>query len=126
VTPDALLPPGTPISAAHFVAGQYLDVTGVTKGKGFAGVMKRWGFKGGPASHGNTKTHRRPGAIGAGRTDAGKVWKGKKMPGHLGCDQQTVKNVWVYKVRGRRGGWAGSGLVWIGLVGVSRWGCVVV
>jgi ribosomal protein L3 len=111
VSPDALLPAGTPITAAHFVAGQYLDVTGVTKGKGFAGVMKRWGFKGQGASHGNTKSHRRPGSIG-GRTDPGKVWKGKKMAGRLGGEQQTVKNVWVYKVRrwlGGGGGWQRMG-----------------
>lgn len=101
VTPDALLPSGTPITAAHFVAGQYLDVTGTTRGKGFAGVMKRWGFAGQPASHGNTKSHRRPGSIG-GRTDPGKVWKGKKMPGHMGAETKTVKNVWLYKVRGGR------------------------
>jgi large subunit ribosomal protein L3 len=98
VTPDAALPPGTPITAAHFVAGQYVDVTGVTKGKGFAGVMKRWGFAGQGASHGNTKSHRRPGSIG-GRTDPGKVWKGKKMAGRMGGERKTVKNVWVYKVR---------------------------
>ena len=59
--------------------------------------MKRWGFKGQPASHGNTKAHRRPGSIG-GRTDPGKVWKGKKMPGHMGAETKTVKNVWLYKV----------------------------
>lgn len=70
----------------------------MTKGKGFAGVMKRWNFKGQGASHGNTKHHRAPGAIG-GRTDPGRVWKGKKMAGHLGCEQQTFKNIWVYKVR---------------------------
>jgi large subunit ribosomal protein L3 len=97
VTDDALLPAGTPLTAAHFVAGQYLDITGTSKGKGFAGVMKRWNFSGQPASHGNTKSHRRGGSIG-GRTDPGKVWKGKKMPGHLGAETKTVKNVWVYKV----------------------------
>lgn len=58
VTEDALLPSGTVIGAAHFKAGQYLDVTGYTKGKGFAGVMKRWNFSGQGASHGNTKHHR--------------------------------------------------------------------
>ncbi|KAI8468615.1 MAG: translation protein [Monoraphidium minutum] len=119
VTPDALLPPGTSITAAHFVAGQYLDITGTTKGKGFAGVMKRWGFAGQPASHGNTKAHRRPGSIG-GRTDPGKVWKGKKMAGHMGAESKTVKNVWLYKVdtsrnllyvRGQVPGPAGSQLL---------------
>jgi large subunit ribosomal protein L3 len=58
VTEDALLPAGTVIGAAHFKAGQYLDITGVTKGKGFAGVMKRWNFAGQNATHGNTKHHR--------------------------------------------------------------------
>jgi hypothetical protein len=58
VSEDALLPAGTVIGASHFKAGQYLDITGVTKGKGFAGVMKRWGFAGQNATHGNTKHHR--------------------------------------------------------------------
>lgn len=97
VTEDALLPAGTLLSAAHFVPGQYLDVTGVTKGKGFAGVMKRWGFAGQGASHGNTKHHRAPGAIG-GRTDPGRVWRGKKMPGNMGNQRRTCKNVWLYRV----------------------------
>ena len=96
VTEDALLPPGTDLGAAHFRAGQYLDVTGVSKGKGFAGVMKRWNFKGQPASHGNTKHHRAPGAL-SGR-GVGRVFKGKKMPGHLGAEQVTMKNIWLYKV----------------------------
>jgi large subunit ribosomal protein L3 len=68
----------------------------VSKGKGFAGVMKRWNFKGQPASHGNTKHHRAPGSI-AGR-GVGRVIKGKKMPGHLGAEQVTMKNIWLYKV----------------------------
>jgi large subunit ribosomal protein L3 len=66
--------------------------------------MKRWGFKGQGASHGNTKSHRRPGAIGGGRADPGKVWKGKKMPGHMGAETKVVRNVWLYKVRFRRDG----------------------
>eukprot|EP00879_Flechtneria_rotunda_P008986 GHRR01009409.1.p1 GENE.GHRR01009409.1~~GHRR01009409.1.p1 ORF type:complete len:402 (+),score=114.78 GHRR01009409.1:152-1357(+) len=97
VTEDALLPVGTHIGAAHFKAGQYLDITGTSKGKGFAGVMKRWNFAGQGASHGNTKHHRAPGAIG-GRTDPGKVWKGKKMPGHLGNERVTFKNIWLHKI----------------------------
>jgi ribosomal protein L3 len=100
VTEDALLPTGTHLGASHFVAGQYLDVTGVTKGKGFAGVMKRWGFAGQGASHGNTKHHRAPGSIG-GRTDPGRVWKGKKMPGRLGGERQTFRSIWLYKVCAR-------------------------
>jgi len=59
--------------------------------------MKRWGFAGGPASHGTTKAHRTPGSIGACQ-DPGKVWKGKKMPGHMGCQIREVKSVWIYKV----------------------------
>lgn len=64
VTPDALLEVGTSISAAHFVAGQLVDVCGISKGKGFQGVMKRWNFGGGRASHGNSLAHRTPGSTG--------------------------------------------------------------
>jgi large subunit ribosomal protein L3 len=102
VTADALLPPGTPLGAWHFAAGQEVDVQSVTRGKGFQGVMKRWGFAGGPASHGASKFHRRPGSIG-GRTDPGRVWKGKKMPGRMGGDAVTVKNARVHRVDAARG-----------------------
>lgn len=64
VTDDALLPAGTELRADHFVAGQYVDIQGTTLGKGFQGVMKRWGFAGQPASHGNTKAHRKAGGTG--------------------------------------------------------------
>jgi large subunit ribosomal protein L3 len=64
VTPDALLPVGFELRASHFVAGQYVDVSGTTIGKGFQGVMKRWGFAGQPASHGNSKAHRKAGSTG--------------------------------------------------------------
>ncbi|KAL4590602.1 hypothetical protein LXL04_003539 [Taraxacum kok-saghyz] len=94
VTEDALLPLGTQIGVRHFVPGQYVDVTGITKGKGFQGAMKRWGFKGGPASHGASLSHRCPGSTG--QSDA--PGKGKKMPGRMGGKQRTVKNVWVYKI----------------------------
>ncbi|XP_051141936.1 50S ribosomal protein L3-2, mitochondrial [Andrographis paniculata] len=97
VTEDALLPVGTSINVRHFVPGQYVDVTGITKGKGFQGGMKRWGFKGMPASHGASLSHRSIGSTGQ-RDAPGKVFKGKKMPGHMGVEQRTVKNVWVYKV----------------------------
>ncbi|KAL0457557.1 UNVERIFIED_CONTAM: 50S ribosomal protein L3-2, mitochondrial [Sesamum latifolium] len=97
VTEDALLPVGTSISVRHFVPGQYVDVTGNTKGKGFQGGMKRWGFKGMPASHGASLSHRSIGSTGQ-RDAPGKVFKGKKMPGHMGVEQRTVKNVWIYKV----------------------------
>lgn len=79
-----------------------VSATGTTKGKGFAGVMKRWNFSGQGASHGNTKHHRAPGSIG-GRTDPGRVWKGKKMPGRLGGETMTFKNIWLYKVGGQQG-----------------------
>ncbi|KAJ8628509.1 hypothetical protein MRB53_021816 [Persea americana] len=97
VTEDALLPLGTPITVRHFVPGQYVDVTGITRGKGFQGGMKRWGFKGMPASHGASLSHRSIGSTGQ-RDAPGKVFKGKKMPGRMGGKQCTVKNVWVYKI----------------------------
>ncbi|KAJ9526278.1 hypothetical protein QJQ45_009749 [Haematococcus lacustris] len=98
VSPDSLLPVGTPITAAHFVAGQHVDVTGWTKWKGFQGVMKKWNFKGLPASHGVSLAHRSPGSIGC-RTDPGKVWKGKKMPGNMGDERRTVHDCLVYKCK---------------------------
>ncbi|KAF8045889.1 hypothetical protein N665_4251s0002 [Sinapis alba] len=97
VMEDTLLPVGTELGVRHFVPGQYVDVTGITRGKGFQGVMKRWKFKGGPASHGCSKAHRKGGSTGQ-RDDPGKVFKGRKMPGRMGADQRTVKNVWVYKI----------------------------
>lgn len=97
VSEDAVLPVGFELSAAHFVPGQFLDIAGMTIGKGFQGVMKRHGFKGQPASHGNSLAHRAPGGIGACQ-DPGKVWPGKKMPGRMGNKRRTVQSVWVYKV----------------------------
>lgn len=97
VSADAVLPVGFELSAAHYVPGQYLDIAGMTIGKGFQGVMKRHGFKGQPASHGNSLAHRAPGGIGACQ-DPGKVWPGKKMPGRMGNKRRTVQSVWVYKV----------------------------
>lgn len=97
VTEDALLPVGTPLHVRHFVPGQFVDVTGITKGKGFQGVMKKHGFKGGPATHGASLSHRSPGSTGQ-RDAPGKVFKGKKMAGRMGGNQRTVKNVWVYKI----------------------------
>ncbi|KAH6777746.1 ribosomal protein L3 plastid [Perilla frutescens var. hirtella] len=97
VTEDALLPVGMSLDVRHFVPGQYVDVTGITKGKGFQGGMKRWGFKGMPASHGASLSHRSIGSTGQ-RDAPGKVFKGKKMPGHMGVEQRTVKNVWIYKI----------------------------
>lgn len=97
MTEDGLLPVGTPITVRHFVPGQYVDVTGITRGKGFQGGMKRWGFDGMPASHGASLSHRSIGSTGQ-RDAPGKVFKGKKMPGRMGGKQRTVKNVWVYKI----------------------------
>ena len=74
----------------------YVDVTGTSKGKGFQGVMKRHNFAGGPATHGS-KFHRRPGSIGN-RATPGKVWKNKKMPGHMGAKQRTIQNIKVVEV----------------------------
>ncbi|KAK1319939.1 hypothetical protein QJS10_CPB04g01099 [Acorus calamus] len=97
VTEDALIPVGTPITVQHFVPGQYVDVTGISMGKGFQGGMKRWGFSGMPASHGASLSHRSIGSTGQ-RDAPGRVFKGKKMPGRMGGEQVTVKNVWVYKI----------------------------
>ncbi|KAF5726821.1 50S ribosomal protein L3-2 chloroplastic [Tripterygium wilfordii] len=97
VTEDALLPVGTSLSVRHFVPGQFVDVIGITKGKGFQGVMKKYGFSGMPASHGASKSHRSLGSTGQ-RDTPGRVFKGKKMPGRMGGQQRTVKNVWVYKI----------------------------
>ncbi|XP_074911014.1 large ribosomal subunit protein uL3m isoform X3 [Buteo buteo] len=80
VTDDAIIKPGTPLYAAHFRPGQFVDVTAKTIGKGFQGVMKRWGFKGQPASHGQTKTHRRPGAISTNVRDS-------KLPTYKDCNK---------------------------------------
>ncbi|KAH0837339.1 hypothetical protein HID58_092418 [Brassica napus] len=106
VTEDALLPVGTELGVRHFVPGQFVDVTGITRGKGFQGVMKRHKMKGGPASHGCSKAHRKGGSTGQ-RDDPGKVFKGRKMPGRMGAKQRTVKNVWVYKIDPARN------LIWV-------------
>ncbi len=85
---------GAEISAAHYVEGQFVDVQGTTVGKGFAGSMKRWNFGGHRASHGNSVTHRAHGSTGQ-RQDPGKVFKGKKMAGHLGVETVTTQNLVV-------------------------------
>lgn len=96
-SPDGLLEVGTKIDVRHFAAGQKVDVCGITQGKGFQGVMKRWGFKGFPASHGASLVHRSAGSTGC-RQDPGKVWPGKKMAGKMGNDRQTVQNVKIYAI----------------------------
>ncbi len=88
---------GQELKVDIFKEGDYLDITGISKGKGFAGVMKRWGFAGGPASHGST-SHRRTGSIGSGSAFPSRVKKGKRMPGRMGGDRITVQNLKVMKV----------------------------
>lgn len=95
--PGALLPLGTLLRPSHLRVGQFVDVQSKTKGKGFQGVMKRWGFHGQPASHGNSKTHRAPGSIGQ-NTDPARVFPGKKMAGRMGFDNCTVQNLEVLEV----------------------------
>jgi len=94
VSPENLLDVGVEITAEHFVAGQKVDVTGTSIGKGFAGVMKRHNFGGHRASHGNSITHRAHGSTGQ-RQDPGKVFKGKKMAGHMGDVRVTTQNIEV-------------------------------
>ncbi len=97
VSADALLEPGAALSAAHFVVGQRVDVAGTSKGKGFAGSMKRWNFSGLEASHGVSISHRSHGSTGN-RQDPGKVFKNKKMAGHLGQERITTLNLEVAAV----------------------------
>lgn len=92
---------GAELSVANFEANTYVDVSGLTKGKGFQGVIKRHNFSGGPESHGST-FHRHTGSIGN-RATPGRVWKNKKMPGHMGCDNQTVQNLKVVEVNLEKG-----------------------
>ena len=94
VSPDALLKVGDQLSVEHFLKGQYVDVTGISIGKGFAGAMKRHNFGGLRASHGVSISHRSHGSTGQ-RQDPGKVFKGKKMAGHLGHERVTVMNLEV-------------------------------
>ncbi len=83
---------GQEIKADVFEVGEPIKVIGTSKGKGFSGVVRRWGFRGGPKTHGQSDRHRSPGSIGAG-TSPGRVWPGKKMPGHYGVDRVTVKGL---------------------------------
>ncbi len=89
--------PGDEIDLSIFSLGERIKVTGTSKGRGFAGVMKRWGFGGSPDSHGHEKVHRKPGSIGQ-CADPSRVFKGKKMPGRMGTDQVTVKNVEIVDI----------------------------
>jgi large subunit ribosomal protein L3 len=102
VSPENLLDIGAEITADHFVAGQKVDVTGTTIGKGFQGVIKRHHFGGGRATHGNSVSHRTHGSTGQ-RQDPGKVFKGKKMAGHMGSLRVTTQNVEVVSTDTDRG-----------------------
>ncbi|MGE0178864.1 MAG: 50S ribosomal protein L3 [Sphingomonas sp.] len=117
VAEDALLDVGSEIAANHFVAGQMVDIQGVTQGKGFAGAMKRWNFGGLRATHGVSLSHRSHGSTGQ-RQDPGKVFKNKKMAGHMGAKNRTQQNLEVVltdiprglifvkgSVPGHKGGW---------------------
>lgn len=102
VAPDAVLEPGAVLKADHFVVGQKVDVTGTSKGKGFAGAMKRWNFAGLEASHGVSISHRSHGSTGN-RQDPGKTFKNKKMAGHLGQERVTTLNVEIARVDAEQG-----------------------
>src|SRR6201991_3964484 len=117
VSDDAVIPVGAEITADHFIVGQFVDVTGTSIGKGWAGGMKRWNFGGLRATHGVSVSHRSIGSTG-GRQDPGKTWKNKKMPGHMGVDRITTLNLRVVQtdvekglllvegaVPGSKGGW---------------------
>ncbi|MBR3191825.1 50S ribosomal protein L3 [Bosea sp. (in: a-proteobacteria)] len=102
VSDDALIPVGAELTADHFVVGQFVDVSGTTTGKGFAGGMKRWNFGGLRATHGVSISHRSIGSTG-GRQDPGKTFKNKKMPGHLGTERVTTQNLRVVQTDAERG-----------------------
>jgi len=93
---------GAEIKADIFAEGQMVDVQGVTKGKGFQGTIKRWNFRMGDATHGNSLSHRSPGSIGQ-RQTPGRVFPGKKMSGHMGAVQQSTQGLRIVKVDAERG-----------------------
>jgi large subunit ribosomal protein L3 len=97
VAENALIEVGTEIRANHFVVGQFIDVSATNKGKGFAGVMKRWNFAGLEATHGVSVSHRSHGSTGQ-RQDPGRVFKGKKMAGHMGAERVTVQNLEIVQI----------------------------
>jgi large subunit ribosomal protein L3 len=98
----SLLPVGAEITADHFVVGQFVDVSGISTGKGFAGGMKRWNFHGLRATHGVSVSHRSIGSTG-GRQDPGRTFKNRKMPGHLGVERVTTLNLKVVSTDVERG-----------------------
>jgi len=93
---------GAEISVNQFEAGQVVDVTGQSKGKGFAGAVKRWNFRMQDATHGNSLSHRAPGSIGNCQTP-GRVFKGKKMAGHMGAERVTVQGLEVVRIDEEKG-----------------------
>jgi large subunit ribosomal protein L3 len=102
VSDDAVLAVGSTIAASHFLPGQLVDITGHTQGKGFQGAMKRWGFGGMRATHGVSISHRAHGSTGN-RQDPGRVFKGKKMAGHMGDRQRTQQNLEIVRTDDERG-----------------------
>ena len=92
---------GDSLTVERFEAGQKVDVTGQSKGKGFQGGVKRWNFRTQDATHGNSLSHRAPGSIGQCQTP-GRVWKGKKMAGHMGAERVTVQTLEVVRVDAER------------------------
>jgi len=102
VNEASLLPVGAEITADHFVVGQFVDVTGTSIGKGFAGGMKRWNFRGLRATHGVSVSHRSIGSTGQ-RQDPGKTFKNRKMAGHLGVERVTTLNLKVVRTDVERG-----------------------
>ena len=99
---DKMLDVGAELVPSHFVSGQYVDVTGTTIGKGFAGAMKRWNFSGLEASHGVSVSHRSHGSTGQ-RQDPGRTFKNKKMAGHMGDERVTTQNLQVVQVDDAKG-----------------------
>jgi large subunit ribosomal protein L3 len=102
ISEESFVNVGTILEVDHFDIGQFVDVTGVTIGKGFAGGMKRHNFRGLEASHGVSVSHRSHGSTG-GRQDPGKVFKNKKMAGHMGCTQVTIQNLKIIEVDKQQG-----------------------
>jgi large subunit ribosomal protein L3 len=102
VPKDGLIEVGSELSAEHFVAGQFVDVTGTTKGRGFSGVIRRHNFGGLRATHGVSVSHRSHGSTGQ-RQDPGKVFRNKKMAGHYGAERVTTQNLRVIATDGARG-----------------------
>jgi large subunit ribosomal protein L3 len=102
VSADALIEVGAELTAAHFVPGQFVDVIGTSKGRGFSGVMRRHNFGGLRATHGVSVSHRSHGSTGQ-RQDPGKVFKNKKMAGHYGVDRVTTQNLKIVASDAERG-----------------------